>query len=73
MYGNRATPYEVLTEFSGQVAGTVLIADVLPRMARMLSEATGAERAEVWMRDGREERLMAGWPLPGHRHHRTAG
>jgi len=62
VYGNRATPYEVLTEFSGQVAGTVSIADVLPRMARMLSEATGAERAEVWMRDGRDERLMAGWP-----------
>jgi signal transduction histidine kinase len=62
VYGKRATPYEVLTEFSGQVAGTVSIADVLPRMARMLSEATGAERAEVWMRDGRDERLMAGWP-----------
>jgi signal transduction histidine kinase len=65
VYGKRATPYEVLTEFSGQVAGTVSIADVLPRMARMLSEATGAERAEVWMRDGRDERLMAGWPADG--------
>ena len=62
VYGNRATPYEVLTEFSGQVAGTGSITDVLPRMARMLGEATGAERAEVWMRDGRDERLMAGWP-----------
>jgi signal transduction histidine kinase len=62
VYGKRATPYEVLTEFSGQVAGTVSIADVLPRMARMLGEATGAERAEVWMRDGWDERLMAGWP-----------
>jgi len=62
VYGKRATPYEVLTEFSGQVAGTVSIADVLPRMARMLSEATGAQRAEVWMRDGQDERLMAGWP-----------
>ena len=37
VYGKRATPYEVLTEFSGQVAGTVSIADVLPRMARMLA------------------------------------
>ena len=62
MYGKRATPYEVLTEFSGQVAGTGSIAGVLPGMARMLGEATGAERAEVWMRDGRDERLMAGWP-----------
>jgi signal transduction histidine kinase len=62
VYGKRATPYEVLTEFSGQVAGTGSIADVLPRMARLLGEATGAERAEVWMRDGRDERLMACWP-----------
>jgi signal transduction histidine kinase len=62
VYGKRATPYEVLTEFSGQVAGTGSIADVLPRMARMLGEATGAQRAEVWMRDGRAERLMANWP-----------
>ena len=52
VYGKRATPYEVLSEFSGQVAGAYSVEDVLPRMARMLGEATGAERAEVWMRTG---------------------
>lgn len=62
VYGSRATPFEVLTEFSGQVAETVSIGDVLPRMARMLGEATGAERAEVWMRSDRSERLMVAWP-----------
>jgi hypothetical protein len=64
VYGKRATPYEVLSEFSGQVAGTYSVADVLPRMAAMLGEATGAERAEVWMRAGGNERLAAAWPTP---------
>jgi signal transduction histidine kinase len=62
VYGKRATPYEVLSGFSGQMAGTYSVADVLPRMARMLGEATGAERAEVWMRTGGTERLAATWP-----------
>jgi hypothetical protein len=62
VYGRRATPYEVLSEFSGQMAGTYSVADVLPRMARMLGEATGAERAEVWMRTEGAERLAAAWP-----------
>jgi signal transduction histidine kinase len=64
VYGRRATPYEVLSEFSGQVAGTYSVADVLPRMAAMLGEATGAERAEVWMRTGGAERLAAAWSVP---------
>ena len=33
--------------------------EVLPAMARMLTEATGAERAEVWLRSGGAERLEA--------------
>ncbi len=45
VYGRRATPYEVLSEFSERMAGTYSTEDVLPRMARMLVEATGAERA----------------------------
>ena len=62
VYGRRATPYEVLSEFSGQVAGAYPVEDVLPRMARMLGEATGAERAEVWMRTAGAEHLAAAWP-----------
>ncbi|MGD0928857.1 MAG: histidine kinase [Streptosporangiaceae bacterium] len=62
VYGRRASPYEVLSEFSGQVAGFYSVADVLPRMAAMLGEATGAERAEVWMRTAGTERLAAEWP-----------
>ncbi|HYV00967.1 MAG TPA: hypothetical protein VEM93_01285, partial [Actinomycetota bacterium] len=36
VYGKRATPYEVLSEFSERVAETYSIEDVLPRMARIL-------------------------------------
>jgi signal transduction histidine kinase len=62
VYGKRATPYEVLSEFSHRVAGTYAAEDVLPRMARILGEGTGAARAEVWLRVGNELRPAAAWP-----------
>ena len=62
VYGRRASPYEVLSEFAGRLAGTYSTEEVLPAMARMLTEATGAERAEVWLRAGGAERLEAAWP-----------
>jgi signal transduction histidine kinase len=62
VYGRRASPYEVLSEFAGRIAGTYSTEEVLPAMARMLTEATGAERAEVWLRSGGAERLEAAWP-----------
>jgi hypothetical protein len=64
VYGTRATPYEVLSEFSEHMAGTYSAEDVLPRMARMLAEATGAQRAEVWLRTSGREHLEAAWPSP---------
>ena len=36
--------------------------EVLPRMARLLAEGTGASRAEVWLRFGSELRPFASWP-----------
>ncbi|MFL5799336.1 MAG: histidine kinase [Actinomycetota bacterium] len=62
VYGVRATPYEVLSEFSERMAGTYAAEELLPRMARTLAEGTGAERAEVWLRVGDELRLDAAWP-----------
>jgi signal transduction histidine kinase len=64
VYGRRATPYEVLSEFSERMAGAYSTEDVLPRMARMLAEATGAQRAEVWLRTAGREHLAAAWPSP---------
>lgn len=62
VYGKRATPYEVLSEFSGRVAETYAADDVLPRMARVLQEGTGAESATVWLRGGDELRAAATFP-----------
>jgi signal transduction histidine kinase len=50
IYGRRATPYEVLSAFSERVAETYAGEEVLPRMARVLQEGTGAESATVWLR-----------------------
>ena len=49
VYGKRATPYEVVATFGDQLAGTYSADDVLPRMARVLGEGVGADRAEVRM------------------------
>jgi signal transduction histidine kinase len=65
VYGKRATPYEVLSEFSERVAETYSIEDVLPRMARILAEGTGAVRTEVWLRVGSELRPAGSWPEGG--------
>ena len=65
VYGRRASPYEVLSEFAARIAGTYSTEEVLPAMARMLTEATGAERAEVWLRSGGTERIEAAWPAAG--------
>ncbi len=62
VYGERATPYETLSKFSERLAETYATDDVLPRMARILAEGTGASRAEVWLRVGSELRPAASWP-----------
>jgi signal transduction histidine kinase len=62
VYGKRATPYEVLTEFSERVAGTYSTEDILPRMAQILAEGTGAGSSTIWLRVGNELRPEATWP-----------
>ncbi len=62
VYGSRATPYEVLSEFSDRVGETYSIDDVLPRMAQLVSAATGARRVDVWLVSGRSLRAEASFP-----------
>ena len=62
VYGKRATPYEVLAQFSERVAESYAMEDVLPRMARVLAEGTGAQRADVWLLNGDALRSAAAWP-----------
>jgi signal transduction histidine kinase len=75
VYGRRATPYEVLSEFSGRVAGAYATEDVLPQMAKILAGGTGATSAAVWLATGPELRLSAAWPeqTPGPGAVRLAG
>jgi signal transduction histidine kinase len=63
VYGRRATPYEVLSEFSHRVGGSYAAEDVLPRMAAILAEAMGASLAVVWLRIGREWRPVGIAPV----------
>ncbi|HEX9300526.1 MAG TPA: histidine kinase [Actinomycetota bacterium] len=63
VYGKRANPYEVLTEFSSRVGGAYATEDVVPRMAQILGEGAGARVARVWLRVGRELRPTASWPF----------
>src|SRR5260370_739511 len=50
------------SQFSERVADTYAGGEALPRMARVLAEGTGAERADVWLRAGATLRLSASWP-----------
>jgi signal transduction histidine kinase len=65
VYGKRATPYEVLSEFSDKVATAYAAEDVLPRMAQILASGTGASSARVWLRFGDELRPAVSWPENG--------
>ena len=64
VYGKRATPYEVLSQFSEQVAETYAADEALPRMARVMAEGTGSESATVWLRAGGRSAYepAAAWP-----------
>ena len=60
VYGKRATSYEVMSEFSERMSETYATEDVLPRMATILKNATGAATAIVWLRVGNELHAAAG-------------
>ncbi|MGH3609059.1 MAG: histidine kinase [Pseudonocardiaceae bacterium] len=62
VYGRRATPYEVLSQFSERVAESYAVDEVMPRMARVLADGTGAQRADVWLRSDQSLRSAAVWP-----------
>ncbi len=66
VYGQRATPYEVLSEFSERLGGAYDAEDLLPRMARILAEGTGAQRSDVWLAVDDRLRPEASWPHDAH-------
>jgi signal transduction histidine kinase len=58
VYGRRATPYQVLSDFAGRIGGVYSSEDVLPDMARVVAAGTGARRVVVWLTVGGELRAV---------------
>jgi signal transduction histidine kinase len=62
VYGHRASPYQVLSEFSRRMAGALSIEDVLPRMAEAAARGVGGPNARVRVFvPGGAERVVV-WP-----------
>jgi len=59
VYGRRATPYQVLSEFAQRIGGVYSHQDVMPQMAAIVAAGTGAERVVVWLRVDDELRAEA--------------
>ncbi len=64
IYGERATPYQVLAELGGRLGGEYAVDDVVQRVATTLANGIGAERAAVWLHVEAELRPVGAWP-PG--------
>jgi signal transduction histidine kinase len=70
VYGRRATPYQVLSDFARRIGGAYASEDVLPQMAQIVAAGTGAERVMVWLRVDDElhaEAASDGGPHPAPR------
>jgi signal transduction histidine kinase len=61
IYGDRASPYELLATFTERLDEASL-PEVLPRMTALVAQGTGADRVLIWLRDGADLRAVAAWP-----------
>lgn len=64
VYGERATPYEVLARFSHRAAEAD-DSELLSRIPRLIVDGTGAARATLWTRAGGRFTVAASWPYNG--------
>jgi signal transduction histidine kinase len=64
VYGDRASPYEVLASFSERMAGRENDV-VLGEMARVVAEGTGAKTVDVWLKLDGALHPSARWPEDG--------
>jgi signal transduction histidine kinase len=62
VYGDRATPYEVLADLGKRLAGEYAADDVLERVASTLAGGVGADRVVIWLHVGSELRPAAACP-----------
>jgi signal transduction histidine kinase len=59
VYGRRASPYQVLSDFAQRIGVTYAAEEVLPQMAQIVAAGTGAGQVVVWLRVGGELRPEA--------------
>ena len=65
VYGQRATPYEVLSDFAGRMGGSYPAVELLPQMAATVGRGLRAERVAVWLKVASSlvpEGCWPGWP-----------
>jgi hypothetical protein len=62
VYGVRATPYQVLSDFAAGMTSQLDLREALDQMVSLLAGASGASRVEAWVRVGAELRPAAVWP-----------
>ncbi len=62
VYGQRATPYEVMAGFADRMAGTLSADEVLPQMAEAAARGVGARAARVALRLPDGAHHVTTWP-----------
>ena len=62
VYGARATPYEVLSDFADRMGGSYDAGALLPMMARTIAQGVGASHVDVWLGIGAGLVREASWP-----------
>lgn len=62
LHQDRTSPYQVLARFPATVTGSYPAAELPGRMAKVLAEGTGTDRAEVWLAVNNRLELAANWP-----------
>jgi signal transduction histidine kinase len=62
VYGERATPYEVLGAFADQMAESVPLEQQLDMLVSLVASGIGAARVEVRSQTSTGERVIATWP-----------
>jgi signal transduction histidine kinase len=61
VYGDRASPYDLVATFTERL-DQVSLPEILPHMASLVAEGTGAQRVGIWLRSDGELHAVAGWP-----------
>jgi signal transduction histidine kinase len=65
VYGELATPYEVLSDFATRMAGQYTTGELLPRMAQLVGQCLHGAQVEVWLVDGQRLVREVSWSRDG--------